>query len=256
LAIHVSPQSIQEQAHLALATDAEQILIEDSNVPIRRESGINKQNQTMAIALGASPYSRNQGEPRILCQELICTRHEAIARRAEQEKDRLGVFRHPIEDFAEHVQPGRHDNGGRRPHFLDPGKLGGVGHRGIATLQNRTVIAGMDSVYKLLDGRLGRYGSRCRLGLSRRRRGIFDLLLDLDLGDNLFRRLRSNSLRRRGSRNRNIISETRQIEIFVRHIERFLGFQLQGALGPTLVAFDSGRLRGFAECAIRARAHQ
>ncbi|WP_073666329.1 hypothetical protein [Pseudomonas aeruginosa] len=114
----------------------------------------------------------------------------------------------------------------------------------------------MDSVYKLLDGRLGRYGSRCRLGLSRCRRGIFDLLLDLDLGDNLFGRLRSNSLARRGSRNRNIISETRQIEIFVRHIERFLGFQLQGALGPTLVALDSGRLRGFTECAIRARAHQ
>ncbi|MGG4645919.1 hypothetical protein [Pseudomonas aeruginosa] len=255
MAIHVSPQSIQEQAHLALATDAEQILIEDSNVPIRRESGINKQNQAMAIALGASPYSRNQGEPRILCQELICTRHEAIARRAEQEKDRLGVFRHPIEDFAEHVQPGRHDNGGRRPHFLDPGKLSGVGHRGIATLQNRTVIAGMDSVYKLLDSRLGRHGSRCRQGLPCRR-GVFDLLLDLNLGDNLFSWLRSNSLRRRGSRNRNIISETRQIKIFVRHIERFLGFQLQGALGPTLVAFDSGRLRGFAECAIRARAHQ
>ncbi|MBD9428041.1 hypothetical protein IB232_22135 [Pseudomonas sp. PDM15] len=256
MAIHVSPQSIQEQAHLALATDAEQILIEDSNVPIRRESGINKQNQAMAIALGTSPYSRNQGEPRILCQELICTRHEAIARRAEQEKDRLGVFRHPVEDFAEHIQPGRHDNGGRRPHFLDPGKLCCVWHSGVSALQNRTVIAGMDSVYKLLDSRLGRYRSRCRLGLSRSRRGIFDLLLDLSLGDNLFSRLRSNRLKRRGSRRGHVISETRQIEIFVRHIERFLGFQLQSALGPTLVAFDSGRLRGFAECAIRARAHQ
>jgi hypothetical protein len=162
LAIHVSPQSIQEQSHLALTTDAGQILIEDSNVPIRRESGINKQNKAMAIALGASPYSRNQGEPRILCQELVCTRHEAIARRAEQEKDGLGVFRHPIEDFAEHIQPGRHDNGGGRPHFLDPGKLCGVRHSGVAALQNRTVIAGVDSVHELLDGRLRRCGSRCR----------------------------------------------------------------------------------------------
>ncbi|MGQ7960958.1 hypothetical protein ACUTAF_25060 [Pseudomonas sp. SP16.1] len=82
------------------------------------------------------------------------------------------------------------------------------------------------------------------------------MLLDWDLGDNLFSRLRSNRLKRRGSRRGHVISETRQIEIFVRHIKRFLGFQLQGPLGPALVALDSGRLRGFAEGAIRARAHQ